>query len=120
MANAQDRLIDADVQLALLDTDGAIPIKSGRVIVKKASACALTLAAPTAGLPSAGGDDGKRLTIVAGTAAAHTITNSSPGFNNGGASKDVATLGGAIGDGLTLIAYNGEWLVVGSVNATLA
>ena len=107
------------VQLAsqVLTDDGAITIKSGVVILNKAGAIAATLAAPTATT-----DDFKVLHIVSITAQAHTITATTIGFNAGDAASDVATLGGAIGDGLSVVAYQGEWYVLpgGNSNATLA
>ena len=107
------------VQLAsqVLTDYGAITIKSGVVILNKAGAIAATLAAPTATT-----DDFKVLHIVSITAQAHTITATTIGFNAGDAASDVATLGGAIGDGLSVVAYQGEWYVLpgGNSNATLA
>jgi hypothetical protein len=95
--------------------NGAIAAKSGVVMITKGTAAAMTLAAPTAGT-----DDGKVLLIVAATAAAHTVTQTTPGFNNAGASGDVATFGGAIGDNLQIVAYNGRWHVLSLRNVTLA
>lgn len=96
-----------------------ITVKEGTALLTKGSAGAYTLAAPTAGLPAAGGDDGKVLRLIAATAQAHTVTNAAPGFNNGGGASDVATFGGAIGDSMEVVAYNGEWLVLGLRNVTL-
>lgn len=84
--------------------DGAIGVKSGLVAVTKGSAAALTLAAPTAG-----DDDGKRLTIYSETAFAHTVTQTTPGINGGGTASDVATFGAAAGNAVVLIARNGTW-----------
>jgi hypothetical protein len=95
--------------------DGAITIKDGFVPLTKAGVAAMTLAAPTATT-----DDGKILRIVATTANAHTVTQASDGFNGGGASKDVATFGGAVGDKLVCIAYQGIWYILDSLNITLA
>ena len=107
------------VQLAsqVLTDDGAITIKSGVVILNKAGAIAATLAAPTATT-----DDFKVLHIVSITAQAHTITATTIGFNAGDTASDVATLGAAIGNGLSVVAYQGEWYVLpgGNTNATLA
>lgn len=97
---------------------GAIAVPSGPngvAVLTKAGVGAMTLAAPTAGT-----DDGKRLTVISATAQAHTLTNSSPGFNGGGSGSDVGTFGGAIGDGIALVAYQGVWLVVSKTNVTLA
>ena len=101
----------------LLAADGAITIKSGTCVITKATACAATLAAPVSGT-----DDGKILCIIAGTNAAHTVTQNTPGFNNGGGASDVATFGGtpAGGGSLVLEAYKGAWLVRGMLGVTLA
>lgn len=104
----------------LISAAGAISARSGLVIITAGSAIALTLAAPTAGSVAAGGDDGKLLIIQSNTAFAHTVTNTTPGFNGGGAASDLATFGAAIGNNLVLRAYNGRWLVQSSVGATLA
>jgi enoyl reductase-like protein len=73
--------------------------------------------------PTATTHDGVTLTFVATTANAHTLSNAAGSgfFSSGGASKDVATFGGAIGDGLTIMAYQGKWYIDprGSTNITL-
>lgn len=99
-----------------LAANGAITIKSGVVLLTKADgAVAATLAAPT---PTT--DDGKILYIVSTTAKAHTITATTIGFNAAETAGDVATLGGAIGDGLVVVAYQGEWYVLANTNASIA
>lgn len=98
----------------VLAVDGAIAIKSGVAYLTKATAGAYTLANPTAGV-----DDGKVVTILSVTAVAHTVTNPA-GFNDGGASTDVATFGAAKGNNLVVTAYQGKWYVVTSVGITLA
>lgn len=95
--------------------DGAITVQPGLVVITKATACVLTLAAPTATT-----HDGYIMIIVSTTAAAHTVTNSSPGFNNGGAGGDVATFAAAIGNGLVLVAYQGAWYIVNNTGITLS
>lgn len=107
---------------ALASASGAVSLKSGTlVITKTGSLAALTIADPTSGAPSAGGDDGKELTVIAGTAYAHTLSNAAgSGFNSGGSASDVGTFGGAIGDNIQLIAYGGKWLVKSVRNVTLA
>ena len=94
--------------------DGAITAKSGTVYVTKATAAALTIADPQATV-----DDGKRLSIIATTAAAHTVTYSTTGFNAGGAASDVATFGGSKGDNFEIEAYGGVWYVRSLRNVTL-
>lgn len=104
----------AAANLVVASGDGAITIQSSIVVITKGTAAALTLAAPTTA------QNGTVITIVSSTAAAHTITATTIGFNAADAAGDVATLGGAIGDGLAVVAYGGEWLVLNNVNATLA
>lgn len=96
--------------------DGAITITSGVVHITKAGVCALTLAAPVAG-----DDDGKVLVIASATAHAHTVTVAG-GIRGAGAGADVGTFGGAIGDGVSLYAYNGAWWPVpgSNLNVTFA
>jgi len=103
----------------LASADGAITATSGTVLITKASAAALTLAAPTAGAISAGGDDGKILRIVSVTAAAHTVTNTSPGFNAAGSGGDVATYGAAKGNAMEIQAYQGVWYATNLTGVTL-
>lgn len=99
----------------LAAASGAITAKRGLVVITAASAAALTLAAPLAGI-----DDGATLTIVSDTAQAHTVTNTTPGFNGAGAGGDVATFGAARGNVMQLLAYNGVWYTVNLRNVTLA
>ena len=98
--------------------DGAVTIPTrGRkhVFVTKASAAALTLAAPTATT-----HDGVEIVIVSTTAAAHTVTVSTTGMNDLGTSADVGTFGASKGNGLTLVAYQGDWYVTSNIGVTLA
>ena len=93
--------------------DGAISIAHGVVYITKGSAAALTLANPPLNM------DGAVLRIVATTAHAHTVTNTS-GFNGGSTASDVATFGGARGDSMTITAYQGVWYTAGGLrNVTL-
>jgi hypothetical protein len=102
-----------DLQVA--SGDGAIELRPGTVVITKGTAAALTLAAPTAGV-----HDGLTITIVSSTAAAHTVTATTIGFNAGNAGADVGTFAAAIGNGLTVVAYQGEWLVTNNTGVTLA
>lgn len=89
------------VQVA--SANGAILLlDGGQVIITKGSVCALTLAVPVR--------NGARLTILATTAHAHTVTVSG-GIAGAGTGADVGTFGGAVGDGVSLISYNGAWYV---------
>ncbi len=100
----------------VVSADGPINIKNGVVYITKGSAAVITLAAPISGV-----DDESTLSIIALTAFAHKVTNSSPGFNNLGASADDANFGGAVGDSLTLRARGGVWYTEGAPrNVTFA
>lgn len=99
---------------AAYNADGAITTRHGSVVLSKGSAAAMTLAAPISGT-----DDFKRLYIISSTAFAHTVTQTTPGFNGGGVAKDVATFGGAVGDSMIIMAYQGVWLVLNLTNVTL-
>lgn len=105
-----------DQQAQTLAADGAITVKNGVCVISKTipGVVAATLADPVTGT-----DDYKRLVIINGTAHASTITSASS-FGGGGAARDVATFGGAVGDTLTLLAYGGKWYVIGAFGATLA
>jgi len=104
--------VKGGVQLpvTLAPADGAISVKMGIVLITKATAAALTLAAPTATT-----DDGKVLIIDSATAAAHTVTVAT-GLRGAGAGADVGTFGAAIGNGVALYAYNGAWYPVPGTN----
>ena len=95
--------------------DGAIGLYSHTAVITKGTAAALTLAAPTATT-----HDGVIIEIISTTAAAHTVTATTVGFNAGDAASDVGTFGAAIGNSLKVIAYQGEWYVLNNVNVTLA
>jgi hypothetical protein len=111
---ASQKLVTGD-----LTVDLTRPNIVNTYILTKGSAAAVTLGAPTAGTPEKGGHDGFQIKFVAGSAQAHVVTNASPGFNGGGSAKDVATFGGALGDQLSLEAYNGAWYIVSATNITL-
>lgn len=111
-------LAGAPVPPVPLSANGAvsIPNVSTTFVLTKAGVAAMTLANPTAGV-----HDGVRLTFIATTANAHTISNAAgSGFNSAGAAGDVGTFGGAIGDNLVIEAYQAKWYVVSKVNVTIA
>ena len=95
--------------------NGAIGLYSHTAFITKGTAAALTLAVPTATT-----HDGVTIEVVSTTAAAHTVTATTVGFNAGDAASDVGTFGGAIADRFKFIAYQGEWYVVQNTNVTLA
>lgn len=72
-----------------------------------------TLAAP------ATSDNGRTITIVAGTAFAHTITLAT-GVGGAGSTDDVITFTNRTAASVTLKAIAGQWYVVGSYLAAIA
>lgn len=94
--------------------DGAITVQNALVVLSKAGAGAITIVAP-----SAGTQDGILIQVFSTTAQQHVITCASVGFNGAGSSGTV-TFGGAIGDGVTLRAYNGQWYVVVNTECAIA
>jgi hypothetical protein len=109
---------DVANSVTVLSANGALTIPNqGRAVfvITKGTAAALTVAAPTATT-----HDGVEMVVVSSTAAAHTLTATTIGFNAGNTATDVGTFGGAIGDGIAFVAYQGEWLVLNNINVTLA
>lgn len=99
--------------IAAVTADGAIAVPSVNTtyFITKAGVAAMTLVDPTATT-----HDGLRLTFVATTANAHTL-DLVTGINGGAA--DVGTWGGAAGDGVTVIAYQGAWYQVPGSNTNV-
>lgn len=116
----KDTAVLGRTHILAVTADGAISIPAYNVhyFITKAGVAAMTIADPTATT-----HDGVTLTFIATTANAHTLSNAAGSgfFSSGGATKDVATFGGAIGDGLTIIAYQGKWYIDprGVTNVTL-
>ena len=103
-------------QLQIMGASGAVVIKPSTVLITKAGVAALTIGDPTTGV-----HDGMVMTFISTTASAHTLDNSAgSGFNAGGAGSDIGTFGGAKGDGISIIAYAGDWYVLDKTNVTLA
>lgn len=102
---------------AVASADGAVTIPSvgsKTVLITKGSAAALTLALPTTA------QNGVRISFVAMTAFAHTVTRATEGFNDLGSSGDVATFAAAKGNGFTVEAYEGDWMVLSNIGVTIA
>lgn len=97
-----------------LSVNGAIPVVGGDYVITKAGVLADTLAAPVPGT-----QDGMTLVISSATAFAHTITATGL-LQTGTASVNVATFAAQAGAGLTLMAYNGKWIVQGAVGITFS
>jgi hypothetical protein len=118
--NANLDAIDAalgNIENRTTDTSAPIVSKQGTVFLSKGSAGAWTLAVPTAGLPSAGGDDGKVLRFIATTAFAHTVTTPASGIDG---SLHIATWTAAVGNSLELVAFNAVWYRLTVTGVTLS
>lgn len=101
---------------------GAISVASQTaVITKTGSLAAMTLAAPVAGAPSAGGQDGTRIRITTTTAFAHTVTATTL-VNDGatGVPHTTITFAAFAGASIELEAYNGLWNVISKNAATVS
>lgn len=100
----------ADSGFVAVSADGAIAVPSQDTVyyITKGTACAMTLVDPTATT-----HDNRKLTFISTTAAAHTLDNSAGSgfFSTGGSTKDVATFGASIANGLVLYAYQGKWYI---------
>lgn len=97
----------AGIELHSATGAGAISFTHGKIIVAAAGVAALTLAAPIAGSPANGGNDGQELKIIDQSGHAHTVTTAANGING---NHHIATSAGNVGDQLTLTAYDGVWL----------
>lgn len=103
-----------------ITTSGAVdPHTPAVYAITDAGVAALTLAAPTAGAQSAGGDDGVTINFYSTTAFAHTITATGL-LQTGSAAVNAATFAAFAGAGVTLVAYNGKWIVDNSVGVTFS
>ncbi len=94
---------------------GAInPHRAGRRLITKATAAAMTLAAPTAGA-----DDGLYIRVISTTAAAHTLTATGL-YEDGAGNVNLATFAAQIGASLDLMAYQGKWYVLRLQGVTMS
>jgi hypothetical protein len=108
-------LNEANAAVEVFAVNAALTKTTGIKVLTKGSAGAYTLAAPTAD------EEGRRLTIINGSAFAHvlTATNLIDDGVTGGA-KDTATFGAFVGASIELIAYNGKWTVLAKNVVTIA
>lgn len=95
--------------IAAKATDGAISSAPGTIVITKGSA----LGSSTLATPTTTTHDGYILRIVSSTAYAHVISCAS-GKVNGGTTTTITFTSAAIGDSVTLVAYQGTWYVIGS------
>jgi hypothetical protein len=84
----------------------------GRRVITLGSALAITILAPIAGV-----DDGILISIISATAFAHTLTCTGH-LKDGNGHSNVMTLAAQPGAGFTIVAWNGNWLVVSANFAT--
>ncbi len=101
-------MINRRTAYQLIAANGAIDVKESIAIITKGTAATVTIPDPV------NTDNGMIIHIVSTTAAAHTVA----GTLNG--SAQTGTFGAAIGNGFTLVAYNGGWLVLSNINVTIA
>ncbi len=94
--------------------NGAIGVGRGFRLITKGSA----LGSSTLATPTATTHDGYELTFTATTAYAHVISTAS-GKVNGGTNTTI-TFGGAIGDSITLTAYQGVWYSSNATNVVVS
>lgn len=106
-----------NVENRTTDTSAAIVSTQGKVYLSKGSVGNWTLALPIAGLPSAGGNDGQRLTIISTTAFAHTVTTPASGLNG---ANHIATFTAAAGNCIEVSALGGVWYTTQLKGVTLS
>ncbi len=116
LVNAQNN--SSANNLVNVSASGALPVAAGSYFITKAGVAALTLAAPVAG-SSGSGQDGTIIYIYSTTAFAHTLTATGL-LQTGTASVNAATFAAFAGASLTLVAFNGKWLVLTSNGITFS
>jgi hypothetical protein len=110
-ANANAVPQDEVIPTQLITGDGAITIKSGLVVLSKASAGAITIAAPD--------QDGQVIMVTTKTAQAHVLTAATKGFNAKGSSGTI-TWTAAIGNSVMLVSQSVDWYVFAINGVTVA
>lgn len=115
-AAAVNALPDGSLTTLSGTADVIPPHSSGLYVITTGSADLTTLAAPTAGDPSLGGDDGKIIRVVSTTAFAHRVT-STANIRAGIAGVNSITLNNVAGAGMTLMAFNGTWILIANCGA---
>lgn len=97
--------------------DGAIavPTRDTRVLLTKATAAAMTIAAPSVD------SDGVRVIIYSPSSLAHTVTFT-PGFYGNTTSSDVVTftVTASVIGAIEMVAEKGAWRLLNMFNATVA
>lgn len=101
---------------ALAGNPGATaPPICGTSFIETAGVDACTIAAPVAGPPSAGGNDGLEITIFDNGGHIHTVTAPAGAITP---AHHLLTFSGTQGAFITLVARNGKWLVAASSGVT--
>ncbi len=98
---------------------GALPVQAATNLITNAAVTALTLAAPVAGAQNTGGQDYMTLEVISSTGYAHTLTATGL-LQTGSASVNLATFAAYAGANLTLMAFNGKWIVISAVGITFS
>lgn len=88
-----------------VDSTPTVPTTNTTYFIDKATACAITLSAPSAAV------NGVIVRFFSTTAAAHTVTYTA-GFHANTTSSDVATFAATAGQCLSIMAYQGKWGIV--------
>lgn len=101
---------DGGTTYTSIAVSAAITIQPGISFIN-GTTLAMTLANPTVE------QNGMVMIIMATNASAHTVTYTA-GFDGGTTARDVATFGGAVGDNMVIIAFNGVWWVMSTRNVT--
>jgi hypothetical protein len=102
--------------LSAVPAGAAAPI-CGTSFIESSGVNATTLAAPAAGDPSAGGNDGLEITIVDVGGHAHTVTAPA---NTIVPAHHLITFGGTAGSYVVLIARNGKWYPLANSGVTIS
>jgi hypothetical protein len=94
--------------------DAINPHEEQTILINSTGVDATTLAAPTSGT-----DDGVKLTVISGSAHAHTITATGL-LNTGASAVNVVTFAAHAGASVILIAYGGAWYTAAQIAATFS
>ena len=104
-------------QQSSIGADGAVDVATltgdTTIVITKATAAALTIAAPSKV------QDTLKLTLLSATAFAHVVTYTA-GFYGDTTGSDTATFAAKAGASVTLIARAGTWAVYATANVTIA
>jgi hypothetical protein len=118
VADAVNKIPEGSLVILAGLADVIPPHSAGNYIANNATGADLTtLAAPTAGDSLAGGDDGKIIRFTSASAFAHKIT-STGNLQSGTNSVNSVALAAFAGASVTLMAFNGKWIIISS-NAAL-